>query len=143
MSSTFTFFEELIEALEMAKMPKVSFISDPWIAIDMLEYLSPTILMDVEGQLINYIDGGLSIGDLVKTGVVKINPPSNYTLNLEFGGFETSLTEQFRADFNDDGIEDIFVRGWTRAIEGSLGFGFTAVLTKFSQKHLIEKIYSE
>jgi hypothetical protein len=35
-SATFTFFEELIHALEYAKMPKISFINDPWIEIDML-----------------------------------------------------------------------------------------------------------
>ncbi|MGL2993501.1 HNH endonuclease [Flavobacterium sp. TSSA_36] len=138
-SSTFTFFEEFIEALEKAKMPKVSFINDPWIEIDMLDYLSPNILLDIEGELTVHIENGLSIGDLVKQGIVKINSPYIYKICLEFGGFETSLIEQFRADFNDDGIEDIFVRGWTRAIEGTMGFGFTTILKKLSEKHLIEK----
>ena len=138
-SSTFTFFEELIEALEKAKMPKASFINEPWIEIDMLDYLSPNILMDIEGELNEYIKNGLSIGDLVKQGIVKINSPYIYKISLEFGGFETSLIEQFRADFNNDGIEDIFVRGWTRAIGGTMGFGFTSILTKLSEKHLIEK----
>ena len=138
-SSTFTFFEELIETLEKAKMPKVSFIDNPWIEIDMLEHLSPNILMDVENELSEYIEKGLSIGDLVKQGIVKINPPHIYKISLEFGGFETSIIEQFRADFNNDGIEDIFVSGWTRATEGTMGFGFTAILTKLSDKHLIEK----
>jgi hypothetical protein len=139
LSSTFTFFEKLIEALEKAKMPKVSFIEDPWIEIDMLDYLSPNILMDIEGELTEYIKSGLSIGDLVKKGIVKINSSHIYKISLEFGGFETSLIEQFRADFNDDGIEDIFVSGWTKATKGTMGFGFTAILTRLSEKHLIEK----
>lgn len=138
-SSTFTFFEELIKALERAKMPKVSFIENPWIEIDMLEYLSPNILMDTENELTNYIENGLSIADLVKQGIVKINPSHFYKISLEFGGFETSIIEQFRADFNNDGIEDIFVSGWTRATEGTMGFGFTTILTKLSDKHLIER----
>jgi hypothetical protein len=138
-ASIFTFFEELIEALEKAKMPKVSFISEPWLEIDMLDYLSPSILMDVEDELLEHIENRLSVGDLVRLGIVKVNDPYPYKISLEFGSFETSYIEQFRADFNDDGIEDIFVRGWTRAIGGTMGFGFTSILTKLSEKHLIEK----
>lgn len=138
-SSTFTFFEELINALEKAKMPKVSFISEPWLEIDMLDYLSPSILMDQEDELLSHIENKLSVGDLVKQGIVKVNAPHSYKISLEFGGFETSFIEQFRADFNDDGIEDIFVSGWIRAIHGTMGFGFTSILTKLSEKHLIEK----
>ncbi|WPR71491.1 HNH endonuclease signature motif containing protein [Flavobacterium sp. NG2] len=140
MSNTFTFFEEFIEVLEKAKMPKVSFINDPWIKINMLDYLSPNILFDVEGRLKKYIVEGKSIGDLVRSGIVKFDiSPGIFEFSLEFEGFETSLLEQFRADFNDDGIEDIFVSGWVRAIHGTMGFGFTEILTRLSQKHLIDK----
>jgi hypothetical protein len=140
MSNTFTFFEEFIEALEKAKMPKVSFISDPWIKLNMLDYLSPNILFDVEGRLNQYIEEGLSIGELVRRGIVKFdNSLGIFEFSLEFEGFETSLLEQFRADFNDDGVEDIFVSGWVRAIHGTMGFGFTEILTRLSQKHLIDR----
>lgn len=140
MSYTFTFFEEFIQALEKAKMPKVSFINDPWIKINMLDYLSPNILFDVEGRLKEYIEEGISIGELVRRGIVKFDiSPGIFEFSLEFEGFETSFLEQFRADFNDDGIEDIFVSGWIRAIHGTMGFGFTEILTKLSQKHLIDK----
>jgi hypothetical protein len=53
---------------------------------------------------------------------------------------ETCLTEQFRADFNNDGIEDMFVDGWIRAIRGTLGGGFTSILTRYSENHLIEEV---
>lgn len=138
-SSIFRFFEELINALEKAKMPKVSFLNEPWLEIDMLDYLSPSILIDFEDKLLSHIKNKLSIGDLVRQGIVKVNEPHPYKISLEFGGFETSFIEQFRADFNDDGIEDIFVSGWGRAIGGTMGFGFTSILTKLSEKHLIEK----
>ncbi|OXB03343.1 hypothetical protein B0A81_18605 [Flavobacterium plurextorum] len=139
MSHSFTFFEELIEAVKKAKMPKVSFISDPWININMLDYLSPNILFDMEGRLKEYVLEGVSIGELVRRGIVKgDSSPGIFEFSLEFEGFETSLSEQFRADFNDDGIEDIFVRGWTRSIQGTMGFGFTQILTRPSKKHLID-----
>jgi 5-methylcytosine-specific restriction endonuclease McrA len=140
MSSSFTFLEELIEALYKAKMPKVSFISEPWIEINNLHYLSPNILIDSEGQLNQYISKGISIGDLVKDGIISQNDSSYYKVSLEYKGMETSFIEQFRADFNNDGIEDIFVRGWTRAVRGTIGYGFTTILTRYSDKHLIEEI---
>ncbi len=140
MSSSFTFLEEFLNAMEKAKMPKVSFVSEPWIEIDNLDYLSPNLLHDFEGKLGEFSNSGLSIGDLVLRGIIKQNQSDIYKVSLEFAGMETSLIEQFRADFNNDGIEDIFVRGWTRAVGGTLGFGFTTILTRYSEKHLIEEV---
>jgi len=140
MSSSFTFLDEFLEALHKAKMPKVSFISEPWLEIDNLDLLSPNILHDFEGRLSDYADRGASVGDLARSGIVKKNDSNIFKVSLEFEGMETSLIEQFRADFNNDGIEDIFVRGWTRAIGGTLGYGFTTILTRYSDKHLIEEI---
>ncbi|MCY0978897.1 HNH endonuclease signature motif containing protein [Chryseobacterium wangxinyae] len=140
MSNTFTFFEEFIEALQKAKMPKISFINDPWIKINMLEYLSPNIIYDAEGGLTEYIKEGLSIGELVRRGIIKYSISNGiFEFGLKFEGFETLFLEQFRADFNDDGIEDIFVSGWVRSIQGTMGFGFTEVLTRLSNKSLIDK----
>lgn len=139
-STTFTFFEKLICALENANMPKISFINDPWIEIDMLEFLSPNVLTDFEGKLIDYIKMGLSVKDLVNQGIVKVNSSGKFKISLEFEGIETSLLEQFRADFNRDGVEEIFVRGWVRATTGTLGFGFSSIFTRLSEKHLIEQI---
>jgi hypothetical protein len=139
-SSNFTFLEDFFEVLEKAKMPKVSFISEPWIDIDNLDYLSPGILHDFEGTFNEFTNNGSSIGDLVRQGIIKVNKNNIFKISLEYEGMETSLIEQFRADFNNDGVEDIFVRGWTRAVGGSYGYGFTTILTKFSDKHLIEEI---
>jgi hypothetical protein len=140
MSSAFTYLEELINALHSARMPKISFISEPWLDIDALDYLSPNILHDFEGRLSEYADQGASVGELVKRGIIKQNSSDRYRISLEYSGMETSLVEQFRAVFNNDGVEDIFAKGWTRAVGGTLGFGFTTILTRYSNKHLIEEI---
>ena len=143
MSSSFTYLEEFIKAIQEAKLPKFSFISEPWIAIDNLDNLSPSIIYDPEGRLVEYTDKGMSIGDLVRKKIIKISKTSFFEISLECFGFETSLIEEFRADFNNDGIEDIFVRGWTRAINGTMGFGFTSILTKYSDKHLIIEVQKQ
>ncbi len=83
------------------------------------------------------------MSELIRLGIVKQNTSQNFKISLEFKGIETSFSEEFRADFNNDGIEDIFIRGWVRAIDGSLGFGFTSILTKLSEKHLIENTFQD
>lgn len=140
MSDSFTFLEGFLEALHNAKMPRTSFISEPWIELRDLEYLSPNIIHDFEGELSQYAKEGTSIADLVKKGIITVTESSVNKISLEYEGMETSLIEQFRADFNKDGLEDIFVRGWTRAIGGTLGYGFTTILTRYSAKNLIEEV---
>lgn len=138
MSENVSFLANLLETLKNAKLPKFSFLDNPWIDIKDIDYLSPTILYDPEEKLINNIQNGESIGDLKRQDIVSVTYPDLFDISIQFNGFETSISEQFRADLNDDGIEDIFVRTWHKAINGSLGFGNTLILSKQSTKLLIQ-----
>lgn len=142
MSSYYSFLEELIDVIHNAKMPKISFISDPWIDLDEFDYLSPNIInmLDVENTLDIYIKENLSIGDLLRQGIITKCRNDNFKIALKYKDSIILLSEQFRADLNNDGVEDIFVKGYTYCINGTLGFGFTAILTRYSNKHLIERI---
>jgi hypothetical protein len=137
-ASGFTFLENLLNMLKGATMSKISYIDEPRLNLNDLAYLSPNILFDIDNELNEHIQKGHSIQDLVDIGLVKVHPPHQYEISLEYNSFEVSLREQFRADFNGDGIEDIFVQTWTNATGGTLGFGGTTVLTRYSNKHLIE-----
>lgn len=138
-ASGFTFLESFLKALTNAAIPKISFIEEPRITVQDLKYLSPSILMDMEDKLKSYIEKGCSVQDLINEGLVKVTDPFQYEVSLEYDNFVVSLREHFRADFNNDGIEDIFVQTWTNAVGGSLGFGHTIILTRYSNKHLLEK----
>lgn len=140
MSFVFPSLESLLDAITKAKMPKLSFISDPWIELNNPDNLSPSILIDIEKNLQPYIQAGKSIGDLIKEGIVSIDGADAFGIVLKYGGFITSIREQFRADFNNDSIEDIFIQGWTRADGGTLGFGISGYLTRFSTTGLLEYI---
>jgi len=137
-ASGFTFLESLLKALEGATMPKISFIDEPRLTLQDFNYLSPSILLDTQDLLKEYIEKGHSVQDLIDQGIVKVDAADPYEISLEFDQFMVSFREQFRADFNGDGIEDIFVQAWTNAVGGTLGFGSTMILTRYSNKHLIE-----
>ncbi len=139
MADCFTFLDDLIKALHDAIMPKASFISEPWLGIDNLEYLSPNFILSMDGCQPEF-DSSTSVSDLIKKGIIKKKDAYNFQVALEFQGMEILLIEQFRADFNHDGIEDIFVRTWTRAVGGSFGMGHTCIFTRRSEKALIEAI---
>ncbi|WP_185287927.1 HNH endonuclease [Chryseobacterium lactis] len=138
MSENVDFLANLIEALKRAKLSKASFLDEPWIDIDNIDYLSPKIIYDPEEKLIVNIQNGESIGDLYRRKQVRLIKTDVFDISIEFNGFRTSISEQFRADLNDDGIEDILVRSWYNATRGSLGFGGTLILTRKSTKSLIE-----
>jgi 5-methylcytosine-specific restriction endonuclease McrA len=140
MSFVFRDLDELLKAITGAKMPKLSFVSEPWLNISDVNALSLKILPDVEHLLSGDILAGKSVGDLVNEGRLKVTTKSPVGISIEFAGFETSLTEQFRADFNGDGIEDIFVQGWGRAIGGTLGYGISGYLTRYSNTGLLDYI---
>lgn len=137
-ASGFTFLASFLKALTKAAISQISFVEEPRITLLNLECLSPTLLMDMEDNLKPYIEKGCSVQDLIDEGLVKVKDPFQYEVCLEYDNFEVSLREHFRADFNNDGIEDIFVQTWTNAVGGSLGFGDTIILTRYSNKHLLE-----
>ena len=77
---------------------------------------------------------------MVRKNIVKVNDSAFYKISLKFDNIETSLLEQFRADFNNDGIEDI-VRTWIQFVGGTMGWRSTMSLTKYSDTKLMGRAY--
>lgn len=144
MASCFTYLDELIKHLQVATLPKVSFLDDPPIDLTNLDYLSADIIWYPDEEVLaklNNTQQNKSIQDLVNEGLVTVivNDPI-LGLELSFEGFIYNFKEQFRADLNDDGIEDIFVKTSFRADGGTMGGGSTAIFTRLSKKHLIGRL---
>ena len=80
---------------------------------------------------------GSTVGDLLRGGALKILSASSYEVSMEWHmGF--LLRELCRADADGDGVEDILCEGYCWAIGGSLGYGWTCVLSRTSGKALFQ-----
>ena len=135
MSVWFKYQCGLLNALEGATIPQKSFISNPKAGIMNLELLPFSLFSnpastnwqwDAERDLSTTYQKKIENGDLV---VVEKNQND---LTIEEIGMGQLLREVVRADFNDDGIEDILLFEYHYATQGTLGFGGVIVLTRKS-----------
>jgi hypothetical protein len=129
-----TFFKNvysLVVALAQAKVPRKRFISDLNASISNFNLLPVTLLPDLSGdrELKRLQAEGVGISDLITQGEIKIISSSPLTLTLHYGYMGLYLYEILRADLNDDGIEDLLIGSYMRALEGTFGAGSTMVLT--------------
>lgn len=122
MSGTFEFLDGLITALDVAQMPKLSFVEGQSFK-DFVGRFSASVLVDVEQGL-----SDTTIGELVKEGKAEITEQDDGTVCVRHEGFLNTFSEQFRADLTGDGIENIFCYAWRNADGGSMGWGATMIL---------------
>ena len=133
MSGTFEFLDGLITALDIAQMPKVSFVEGQSIK-DIVERFSASVLAVVEQDLPN-----ATIGELVKEGKAEITEQEDNAVCVRYDGFLNTFSEQFRADLTGDGIENIFCYVWRNADGGTMGWGETMILGCHSEDGIIEE----
>lgn len=132
MSATFEFLDGLLMALDTAQKPKLSFVEGQNMR-ELIERLSVSVLIDVEGELPD-----VTIGELVKEGDAEILELEDNSVCIRYGGFLNTFSEQFRADLTKDGIENIFCYVWRNADGGSMGWGETMILGCHSKDGVIE-----
>ena len=134
LSFSFTYLDSLIESLSKAKMPRHSFLNDnitnelSKISVSVLP-LAPKYNHEVP----------ISIQDWVDKGLIEVFGDEKRGLSLEYEGMSTYFREGFRADFSGKGFEEIFVWGWSNAIGGTLGYGFTDTFIRESEKELLRE----
>ena len=133
MSGTFEFLDGLILALDNAQMPKVSFVEGLSMK-DLILRFSSSTLVEIEGGIPNVM-----IGELIKKGDAEIIDMQNHSVCIRYGGFLNTFSEQFRADFTNDGIENIFCYVWRNADGGTMGWGETMIMRCHSKYGIVEE----
>lgn len=135
MSGTFEFLDGLLTALDSAKMCKISFLEGQGLR-DLVERLSASVLIDVEKELTDE-----TIGELVKEGkadIIEMEDDAN-SVCVRYEGFLNTISEQFRADLTNDGMENIFCYVWRNADGGTMGWNETLILGCHSKDGVIEE----
>lgn len=121
----------VLAAAETMKVPHLSYIVKPFrglpdlglIPVEALPQVSPDDPVRVAGM------AGQSFQDLLERGEIKILKISSYELSIEWH-WGLLMREVCRADLDGDGIEDILCECYCWAPEGTLGFGWTSVISR-------------
>ena len=119
----------LLNALEEATVPRQSYISNPKVGITNLELIPFSVFPYASDE---EIKSGATFQTKIKNGELKIVEKNQNTLATEETDTGQFLQEAVRADFNDDGIEDIFLFEYHYAVRGTFGSGGVIVLTRKS-----------
>ncbi len=135
MSGTFEFLDGLLTALDCAKMCNISFLEGQCMR-NLAERLSASVLIDIEKELRDE-----TIGELVKEGKAEIIELEDYanSVCVRYGGFLNTISEQFRADLTNDGMENVFCYVWRNADGGSMGWNETLILGCHRKDGVIEE----
>lgn len=138
-----TFFEHqcgLLSALQGATTPEHSFIADPRTGIVDLQ-LIPFSFFPSLGDAQQDDNSVATYQSKVEDDTIVIKRLRQNTLCVEEPeGMGQQLIEVARADFNNDGIEDILIFEYCYATHGTLGFGGVRILTRKTANGLFEII---
>jgi len=134
LSFSFTYLDSLIESLSKAKMPRHSFLSDN--IANELSKISVSVLPLAPKY---NPEEPISIQDWVDKGLIEAFGDEKRGFSFEYEEMDTYFCEGFRADFSGKGFEEMFVWGWSNAIGGTLGYGFTDTYIRESEKELLRR----
>ena len=133
---------DLLKALQIATTPHKSFISSPRVGAANLELFPYSLFPPIIGEEPESRELNATYQSKVKDGVLIVKNVSQNLLRLEGAGMGQELAEMVRADFNNDGIEDILFFEWDYAPLGTFGYRAICILTRTSMDGKFEEVYS-
>ena len=112
LASFFKYSCALLNALEIASVAKESFITNPDVGVVNVELL-PFSLFPHIGEYKSRQEFARDLQTTyqqkIETGELVVRKKVEHVLRIEYDGMVQSLREIVRADFNNDGIEDVLV----------------------------------
>ena len=142
MASWFKYPCGTLNLLEIATIPQQSFIPTSKEGVFDLKLIPLSlfpVVTDFE-QTYGYNIENVTYQDYVEKGLIKVIDRDQNGFSCENDGLRQHLTEVARADFNDDGIEDILLSEAVYATQGSLRVYNLIILTRKSIDGKYEKI---
>lgn len=142
MASWFKYPCGLLNLLETAAIPQRSFLPTSKEGVFDLKLIPLSlfpVVTDFE-QAYGYNIENLTYQDQVEKGLLKVTDKGQNWFSCEDDGLRQHLTEVARADFNDDGIEDILLSEAVHATQGTYRTYNLIVLTRKSTNDKFEKV---
>ena len=124
----------LLNALEKASSPKQKFISDAKVSIVNLELLPFEMFAENLARKSSWDERDLetTYQDKIDNQELVITEKSQNVFHVEGFGMGQMLKEMVRADFNNDGIEDVLLFEYHHVTRGTFAYGGIIVLTRKS-----------
>ena len=142
MASWFKYPCGTLNLLEIATIPQQSFIPTSKEGVFDLKLIPLSlfpVVTDFE-QTYGYNIENVTYQDYVEKGLIKVIDRDQNGFSCENDGLRQHLTEVARADFNDDGIEDILLSETVHATQGTYRTYNLIILTRKSIDGKYEKI---
>ena len=130
----------LLKALKKARTPSVSYVSNPRCGVIDLNILPFTFFPNV-GEQGNEYSGNETYKDKINSGDLFIRKVKHNSIVIEEAeGMGQLFVEVVRADFNNDGLEEILLYECCYATHGTLIYGGIRVITRRSADSLFEEV---
>ena len=127
----------VLTAAQIVRVPQISYMNEPFRGLADLDLLPvealPRVAPDDNDRIAAMT--GQTFRDLLERGEIKIVRISSQELSIEWA-WGLMMREICRADFDGDGIEDILCECYCWAPEGTLGFGWTSIVSRASADSL-------
>ena len=127
----------VLTVIKHAQRAGQSFIRDPRVGLVDLDLMPVSLLPTMTGQ--HEEQDCRTLAEVDAKGKLSVRSATSHSLDFEYGGMSRTLVEVMRMDLQGDGIEDILLYGYDRAIGGTFGAGFTMALTRKSPTGVLEE----